>query len=145
MNDKPINASSFFQYAAEEKLMAVKCEGCGTLWCPPRSICPDCNSFDLEWVELSGKGKISTFSVIPYGPVPLLLEGYGRDNPYCAGIIELDEGVTISGQIMGVDLEHPENIEIGTPVTVDFIERASWHFIEDVYKNKKVYPVFKVN
>ena len=33
----------------------------------------------------------------------MIAEGYGRDNPYLAGVVELDEGVKISAQILGAD------------------------------------------
>ena len=33
--------------------------------------------------------------------------GYGRDNPYCSGIVKLKDGVSISAQILGVDVDHP--------------------------------------
>jgi hypothetical protein len=144
MSDRPFTADSFYQYAAEKKLMGTRCQACGALFCPPRPICLKCGSEKMAWEQLSGRGKISTYSVIPYGPMLFIKEGYGRDNPYCSGIIELAEGPRIAGQITGVDTKNPGNIKIGTPVTLEFTERGSWHFIEDVYKVRKVYPVFKV-
>ncbi len=144
MSERPFTADSFYQFAAEKKLMGGRCQACGALFCPPRPICLNCHSDKMEWVPMSGQGKIVAFSVIPYGPMPFIKEGYGRDNPHCSGVIELVEGPKIAGQILGVDVAHPESIKIGTPVTVDFIERGSWHFIEDVSKVRKVYPVFKV-
>jgi len=144
MSDRPFTADSFYQYAAEKKLMGCRCQVCGALYCPPRPICPGCGSDKMAWEQMSGTGKIAAFSVIPYGPMPFIKEGYGRDNPYCAGIVELAEGMKIAGQITGVDVAHPENIKIGTPVTLDFTERGSWHFIEDVSKVRKVYPIFTI-
>ena len=143
MEIRPFTAESFYQFAAEKKLMGSKCQKCGALWCPPKPICNKCHGDEMEWVELSGKGEIVTFSVIPYGTMPFIIEGYGRDNPHCSGIVKLEEGPNISAQILGVDVNNPESIKIGTPVTVDFMERAGWHFIEEVYKEKKVYPVFR--
>jgi uncharacterized OB-fold protein len=144
MADRPFNSDSFYLYAAEKKLMGSRCLSCGRLYCPPRPICLNCHSDKMEWVEMKGKGKIAAFSVIPYGPMPFIKEGYGRDKPYCSGIIELEEGPRVPAQIMGVDVAHPESIKIGTAVTLDFVERGSFHYIEDVYKVRKIYPVFKV-
>ncbi len=144
MSDRPFTADSFHQYAAEKKLMGSRCQSCGKLYCPPRPICPGCGSDKMTWEQMSGRGKIAAFSVIPYGPMPFIREGYGRDKPYCSGIIELTEGPKIAGQITGVDTAHPENIKIGTAVTLDFMERGSWHFIDDVAKVRKVYPIFTV-
>lgn len=144
MDEKPITAASFYQFTAEKKLMGSKCKKCGAVYCPPRPICLKCHSNELEWTELKGKGKVVAFSVVPYGPMPMIWDGYGRDNPHCSGVIELDEGPKVSAQIIGVDVAHPETIKIGTPVSVDFVERAGWHFVEDIYKVKKFYPVFRV-
>ena len=54
----------------------------------------------------------------------MIEEGFGRDTPYCTGIVELEEGVKISAQILGVDAQKAETILIGTPLTVEFIERS---------------------
>ena len=144
MIERAFTSDSFYQYAAEKKLMGSRCQTCGKISCPPRPICIHCQGDKMEWVELKGKGKIAAFSVIPYGPMPFVKEGYGRDNPHCSGIVELEEGVKVAAQILGVDVKHPENIKIGMPVILDFTERGSWHYIEDVYKVRKIYPVFKV-
>jgi uncharacterized OB-fold protein len=97
----------------------------------------------MEWVELSGKGKLVAFTVIGVGPMPMIDSGYNRDNPYCSGIVEVEEGPRISAQILGVDVAHPENIKIGIPLTADFVERGSWHFLEELARNKKTYLTFR--
>lgn len=144
MTDRLFTSDSFYQFAAEGQLMGSRCQTCGAIYCPPKPICIKCYGDKMEWKQFSGKGKIVAFSVIHYGPMPFVKEGYGREKPHCSGIIELEEGVKMAGQILGVDVMHPDNIKIGTPVKLDFIERGSWHFIEDVSKVRKVYPVFRV-
>jgi uncharacterized OB-fold protein len=54
----------------------------------------------------------------------MLEAGYGRENPYCTGIVQLDEGPSISAQILGVDVKNPAGIKIGMPLTIDFVERG---------------------
>jgi uncharacterized OB-fold protein len=51
----------------------------------------------------------------------MIEQGYGRDKPYVSGVVELDEGVKISARITGVDANKPEEIKVGTPLTMDFI------------------------
>ena len=77
----------------------------------------------MEWVEMKGNGKIAAFSAIAVGPSCTIEEGYDRDNPYLVGIVELDEGPKVSGRILGLDARRPENIKMGTPVTVEFLEQ----------------------
>lgn len=49
--------------------------------------------------------------------------GYDRQNPYTSGIVQLDEGVAISAEIIGLDSTQPEQIAIGTPLQATFVER----------------------
>lgn len=118
---RPFTAASFDQYLAEGKLMASRCADCGTLSLPPRSICPKCHRENLEWTETGGKGKLAGFTVVSIAPTFMTKQGYGRDKPYVSGVVELDEGVKISARITGVDATKPEEIKVGTPLTVDFI------------------------
>jgi uncharacterized OB-fold protein len=76
----------------------------------------------MEWVPLGGKGTLEAFSIIYIAPTAMIREGYGRDHPYCAGIVRLEEGPAISAQILGVDVSHPETIRVGSPVSVEFID-----------------------
>jgi len=133
---RPFTAVSFNQYLAEGKLMASRCVDCGTLDLPPRAICPKCHSESLEWTETSGKGKLAGFTIVSIVPTFMIEQGYGRDKPYVSGVVELDEGVKISARITGVDATKPEEIKVGTPLTVDFVT-----FGED--NEAKTYLAFK--
>ena len=81
-------------------------------------------STEMEWVELSGKGKLLTFTVIYVGTSAMIAAGYDRKNPYCVGIVQTDEGPAISAQIVDLDLSHPELIQIGLPLEVIYLERG---------------------
>jgi len=54
----------------------------------------------------------------------MLEEGYGRDKPYCTGIVETAEGVKISARIIGVDAADAASIQIGMPLTVAFEQHS---------------------
>ena len=118
---RPFTAASFDQYLAEEKLMASRCMDCGALHLPPRAICPECYSENLEWTETSGKGKLVGFTVVVIVPTFMAEQGFGRNNPYVSGIVELDEGVKVSAHINGLDATKPAEIQVGTPLEVDFV------------------------
>lgn len=120
---RPFTAASFNSYLNEKKLMGSYCQQSDTLYLPPRAICPQTHSAEMEWRELSGKGKLVAFTSVFIGLSRMNEAGYDRENPYCTGIVELEEGVRISGQIVGVDAAQPETIEIGTPLRVEFLER----------------------
>ena len=118
---RPFTAASFNQYLNERKLMGVRCSACGQLYLPPRAICPRCHSDDMAWTELSGQGRLATFTAIYIAPTLMLDEGYDRDRPYCTGIVETQEGVKISARILGVDPSDTASIQIGAPLAVTFV------------------------
>ena len=117
-------SANFNKFLSEHKLMGTRCTKCGGLYLPPRAICPECHSDQIEWVELSGQGKLAAFSAVFIGPSAMNAEGYDRTNPYCAGIVELAEGVKISARVLGVDAKHPANIAIGTPLKVEYLDKG---------------------
>ncbi len=123
-SSRPFTAAAFNQYLKEKKLMAAKCTRCGKLMLPPHSICSQCYSDQIEWVELSGQGKLAAFTAIGIGPTFMNNLGYGRDNPYVAGIVELEEGAKISARILGLNAKEPAAIQIGTPVTLAILDQG---------------------
>ncbi|MEW5961804.1 MAG: Zn-ribbon domain-containing OB-fold protein [Chloroflexota bacterium] len=120
----PFTASSFNRFLGEQQLRGARCRSCGALHLPPRPICITCHGEDMEWVELSGQGKLIAFTTVHIAPTAMIEAGYGRDKPYCTGIVQLQEGPAISAQILGVDATQPESIAIGTPLRATFIERG---------------------
>lgn len=124
MSEPEFTSASFYQYLAEHKLMGSRCASCGGLHLPPRPLCPACQSEEMEGFEMSGRGTLLAFTTISIAPTAMIEAGYGKDNPYCTGIVQLEEGPTISAQILGVDARQPAQIEIGTPLKVAFVERG---------------------
>ncbi len=123
MQTKPFSDIVFNQYLEQEKLMGCRCTQCGALFAPPRPICIKCYQSELEWVELKGQGELAAFSCISIGPGFMIQEGYNRKNPYCVGVINLEEGVRVDARIEGVNPSHPEDITVGTPMQVKFLHK----------------------
>ncbi len=89
-------------------LIGAKCDTCGQVFFPPRVVCVSCRSKGkLSDFQFSGNGTIESFTVIRIPP-----EGFERSAPYAIAIIRLDEGTSISGQVVG-DIE---DVEIGRRV-----------------------------
>ena len=124
MGEKPFSDISYNEYLKEEKLMGCKCKQCGAAFVPPRPLCVQCYSPDMEWVEMKGKGKLAAFTCITIPPPLMMAEGYDRKRPYCSGIVELEEGGRVTARIEGVDARKPEEIKIGLPLRVTFIHRG---------------------
>ncbi|MFX1375931.1 MAG: Zn-ribbon domain-containing OB-fold protein [Promethearchaeota archaeon] len=121
-SEREFTIKSYIDYISEKKLMGSKCKDCGTSYVPVRKLCTKCNSINMEWLEMSGKGKIAAFTCITVGTPFFVEKGYNRNKPYCFSVIKLDEGPMISGQLIGVDESKPESINIGMPVKASFIE-----------------------
>jgi hypothetical protein len=85
---------------------------CGKLFFPKRLICDDCQHREFETIRLSGRGKLLTFTVIRVAP-----SQFKNQSPYAIGIVELNEGVRLTAQIVDVP---PEKIEIGQDLKVEF-------------------------
>ena len=77
--------NDFVDYLEKGKVEGTKCKGCGLVFFPPRADCYQCLSSDMEWFEVSGTGKLLTYSKLQYGPV-----GFEGDLPYA--IAGLDYG-----------------------------------------------------
>ncbi len=121
--EQSFTAASFYRYLTEErKLMGVRCRACGTLSPEPRPMCHACHSREVEWYEFSGKARLSTFTCISIVPLHMSEKGYGRDNPYCTGIVALEEGPRLSARILGVDASNPQDIRTGMDLVLDLDE-----------------------
>lgn len=121
MADKSFNLHAFDQFLKEEKFFGATCNACGLLAIPPRPLCRQCGADDLEWTALSGKGKLRTFTTISVVPPAMAARGFGRKNPYCSGVVELEEGGLIACRICGVAADRPEGIVVGTEMQVRFL------------------------
>lgn len=119
-----ISDHQFEQFLREERLMGSECSSCGSLFVPPRARCSKCQGTGMQWSEMSGKGRLAAFTCIAIGPPSMIEEGYDRNNPYCTGVIELQEGPRMVARIDGVDAQKPETIKIGTSLIMKYLKRT---------------------
>jgi len=124
MEERPFSDISYEQSLNEDKLMGSKCKSCGALYVPPRPLCIKCHGTDMEWAEMKGRGKLSAFTCISVGPPAMIAEGYDRKNPYCSGVVQLEEGPRVDARIEGVDTKRPENIKVGMPLKAKFLHKG---------------------
>ncbi len=94
------------------RLEAGKCTKCGSIQFPSRLICPDCGAREFETICLSGKGELATFTIIRVAPT-----GFGDLAPYAVGVIKLDEGIQVMGQLTDCN---PEALKIGDRLVTEF-------------------------
>ena len=102
----------FWEGVKQGKLLIQRCKSCGDLHHPPGPVCPKCQSFDWDTIESSGKGTVYSFVVMHYPEVP----PFEYPNP--VGLIELEEGVRLISQLIGVK---PGDVKVGQKVQVEFV------------------------
>jgi hypothetical protein len=93
-------------------LMALRCSKCNAFVWPPRPICPKCFEDKFEWIQLEGRGKLLTYTVIHFPPTQ-----FQALAPYAVGIVRLAEGPQLPGMIRNV--KH-DDLRIGMDLQVDF-------------------------
>lgn len=84
-DEKFTRISQFFKNLREGKLTTTKCKKCSEIFWHPRVVCPNCNSDDLEWIELPNEGELFAFTSMILG-APL---GFEKDTPFVIGIVDL--------------------------------------------------------
>jgi uncharacterized OB-fold protein len=103
----------YWEAAKQHRLMAQKCQQCGGLWAPPTAVCEGCLSPDLDWIELSGKGKVWSYIIMHQ----LYYPAFADDIPYNIAVIRSDEGPKFVTNLVGVK---NEDIKVEMPVEVVF-------------------------
>lgn len=95
------------------RLLMQCCESCGKLQFYPRMICRHCGATELGWREMSGRGRIYTFTVIHRAP----FEAFKADVPYAYAVVTLEEGPRVVTTIRTDDLDA---LAVDQPVTAVF-------------------------
>lgn len=86
-------AAEFVNYLEQGKVMTTRCRSCGAEYFPPKMDCPKCLSSDVEWFEITGDGKLATYTIVKYGPA-----GFEQDAPYTLAVVDFD-GLRVFGRL----------------------------------------------
>ena len=111
----------FWDAANAGRLDIQNCSSCNRLYNPPVAACAQCKSADnLEWKQMSGKGKIYNYGVVYDCPVRLLQQ----DQPFNLAVITLDEdpGIQMYSHLPGTPVDE---VPVGAAVEVIFEETAN--------------------
>ena len=75
--------NDFVDYLEKGQVVGTKCKDCGLSFFPARADCYQCLSSNMEWFEVTGTGKLITYSKLEYAPV-----GFGDDLPYAIALLD---------------------------------------------------------
>jgi uncharacterized OB-fold protein len=104
--------SRFFIELENKRFFATRCPNCAKVWAPPRPVCPD-NLTITEWVELSGRGYVVSFSVLHYAPAMAA----SLKTPYVLAYVKLEGADTLFAHLLKNYGELSE-VRHGMPVQV---------------------------
>lgn len=115
MSDKALPVVDYLKIPddGEPYLEGHKCGNCSTIFLGPRQVCSKCGARgEMSTVKLSNKGKLYSYSIV-HRSFP------GIEVPYISAIVDLDDGVAIKGNLIGIEPD-PEKIKFDMPVEVVF-------------------------
>ncbi|MBI4496754.1 MAG: Zn-ribbon domain-containing OB-fold protein [Chloroflexi bacterium] len=119
--------AGFWEAARRHQLVIQRCARCWRMQHPPRAVCAACGHTEYEWVPSAGKGQVYSLTRVYQNRAP----GWADEVPYVFAIIQLNEGIHLISNVVGVPAEQ---VHIGTPVEV---------FFEDVTEEISL-PKFRV-
>jgi uncharacterized OB-fold protein len=101
----------FYQALLEGRFVLPCCADCGKPHLPPGPVCPFCFAEKIEWRPASGRGRISTWTVVHKAWFP----AFAEDIPYNVVQVELEEGPRLTANVADIS---NEELEIGLPVEI---------------------------
>lgn len=114
MSEKP-TVEQYLQNIQDGHFKAYKCTKCGMVIAPPSGSCYNCGNSTMKWTEVSGKGKLVSFTVIHISP-----DEFAEEAPYYVAIVELAEGTRVSARLLGYDPLKPEEVKLGSNVKMEY-------------------------
>jgi len=103
--------NDFIDSLEKGSVSGTRCKSCGRVFFPPRADCCGCLESSMEWFEVSGRGKLISYSKLGYAP-----SGFGDDLPYCIALLDYGD-YKVFGRI-APDLSD-EEIRVGMEMKAD--------------------------
>jgi len=122
----------FYDYLRKDKLATTKCKDCGKIHWPPRIICPDCISDNLEWEEVPPNAKIYSFTVQYAGLPP----EFSNKAPIVYALLDFDNGIRLLSAIIDANEE-----ELATGL---YVELAKGTVAPDYEGRERIIPYFRL-
>lgn len=107
--EQPLTINSLQESFREGKIKGYVCAQCGNKTIDIAVFCSRCLSPNLRPVEFGITGKIVTYTI-----QHIATESFIKEVPYAWVIVELDEGVWVTGWIPSIG--SPDELEIGQKV-----------------------------
>ncbi len=121
---------AFWEATRRHELVVQQCARCAAFQIPPEWLCHRCQSFDLVWRQVSGRGRIFSWERVWHPVLPTLRES----TPYVVVLVELPdaENVRLVGNLLG---DPHQEIRTGSDVEAVFEDHdgftlVQWRLVE---------------
>lgn len=110
-----VDYEEFWRGCGRGALVIQRCSDCGRYRHYPRPLCPQCFSWNAQWAEVSGKGRVWSWTVVFHSSDPALED----KTPFNIVEVELEEqeGLRLTSNLIDCG---PQEIYAGMPVEVVF-------------------------
>lgn len=119
-NNKPLPLATeisapFWEGLRARNLLIQQCNACSQWIFYPRRHCPACLAHDLSWRAVNGGATLYSYTVTRIATLP----DFADEMPQKLAVVELDEGVRINTNLVGLD---EDEIHIGMRLQPVFAE-----------------------
>ena len=108
---------TYWEAAAQGRLLLRHCADCGRAHHYPREFCPHCWSENVTWRPATGRATLYTWSVVHRNDLP----PFGERVPYVAAVVDLAEGPRMRTEMVRAE---PAELRAGMAVEVAFRDGA---------------------
>ncbi len=113
----------FWEAAAQHEVAVQRCNKCGTIQFPPEWLCHKCQSLDMGWQRLSGRGQIYSWERVWHPVHP----AFKAACPYLVLVVQLADanGARMVGNLLG---DPKQDVRIGAEVEAVFEDHPEQEF-----------------
>ena len=115
MTENKLTVVPYIKFSANQTpyIEGTQCNACHTIFLGDRQTCSKCGARKkMNKIICSSTGKLYSYSIV-YRSFP------GIKVPYISAVVDLDDGTTIKGNLIGIDPD-PKKIKFDMPVKVVF-------------------------
>ena len=108
-----LETQRFWDATAQGRIDLPRCNSCGFIAFYPREICPACQSTDLTWETMSGRGTVYSYTITRSAPG----RAWKEHVPFVLAYVQLEEGPMMMTNIVDCD---PAEVHVDMAVTAVF-------------------------
>ena len=104
----------FYDELENGKIMGRKCKACGVVEFPPVIACNSCGHFEMDWIEMSGRGEVTEIVM----PTAMTHSRNDVFKPYGISCVKIEEGREITAIVCGIPPDAGDEFKARLPLPV---------------------------